>query len=152
MEKTDKLYIKNRKAYHEYLIIEEFIAGILLVGPEVKSIRMSSVSIKEAYCQFVKNELYIKSMHIAEYKEGTYNNVDVLRDRKLLLTKRELKKLSETVKTNGLTIIPLALFINERGLIKIKIALVKGKKLYDKRQTLKTEDMKRELKLNYKTN
>jgi SsrA-binding protein len=150
MGEGENFLLTNKKAYHEYIVIEEFDAGILLVGPEVKSIRATKVSIKEAYCQFVKGELFIKSMHISEYKEGTYNNVDTLRDRKLLLTKRELKKLANEVKATGLTIVPLSLFINKRGLIKIRIGLVKGKKLYDKREDLKKRDLKKELNIKIK--
>lgn len=151
MEKnTNKLILNNRKAFHEYFILEEFVAGIQLVGPEVKSIRQGKVSIKEAHCYLNGGELFIKSMHISEYKEGTYNNVDPIRDRKLLLTKKELIKLEREHKTTGITIVPLALFFSETGFIKIRIGLAKGKKLYDKREDLKKEDLKRELSLKIK--
>lgn len=150
MSSESKQVLTNKKAYHEYLVIEEFIAGILLVGPEVKSIRQTKVSINEAYCQFTNGELFIKGMHISEYKEGTYNNVETLRDRKLLLTKRELKKLANELKTGGLTIVPLSLFFNEKGLVKLKIALAKGKKLYDKREDIKKRDLKKDLNVKFK--
>ena len=150
MERQEKILITNKKAYHEFIIIEDFIAGVQLVGPEVKSIRLGKASIKEAYCFFDKGELFVKSMHISEYKEGTYNNVDPVRDRKLLLTKKELVKLQKEVQANGLTIVPLSLFINKSGKVKIKIGLAKGKKIYDKRETLKREDLKRDLGLKIK--
>jgi SsrA-binding protein len=146
VSENNKTISENRKVKYEYHIIEEFIAGIQLVGPEVKSIRNTKVSIKESYCQFTKNELFIKNMHISEYKEGTYNNVESLRDRKLLLTKRELSKLTNEIKIGGLTIVPLSLFINKKGLVKIKIALVKGKKLYDKRISLLEKDLLKSVK------
>ena len=140
-----QIYIKNREAYHEYQIQQEFTAGIELFGPEVKSIRQSNVSIKEAYCHFNGKELFIKGMFVAEYKEGSYNNSDPIRERRLLLNKRELTKLQNELKVTGITIIPLALFINEKGLVKLKIALCRGKKLYDKRNDLKRKDIQRDL-------
>jgi SsrA-binding protein len=137
--------IKNRKAYHEYFILEKFVAGIQLTGTEIKSIRTGKVSLAEGYCTFKGNELFIVNIHIAEYKFGTHYNHDPKRDRKLLLTKRELKKLANKTREKGLTIIPTVLFINEKGLAKLEIALAKGKKLYDKRESLKTKDSKRDL-------
>lgn len=137
--------IRNKKASFEYHFLETHIAGISLTGTEIKSIRLSKASLQEAYCYFNDGELYVKSMHISSYEQGTHYNHDPLRDRKLLLKKRELKKLEESLKDKGLTIIPTRLFINDRGLAKLEIALAKGKKLYDKREDIKEKDVKREL-------
>jgi SsrA-binding protein len=143
MEKN--ISIKNKKAGHEYFLLQEFTAGIQLSGTEIKSIRDGKASIVDAYCTFKGNELFVMAMHIAEYTYGTYNNHEPKRDRKLLLTKRELNKLQTKVKEKGLTIIPTLLFINEKGLAKLTIALAKGKHHYDKRETLKDKDHKREI-------
>jgi SsrA-binding protein len=137
--------IKNKKAAFEYFLIEKFTAGIQLTGTEIKSIRNSKASIAEAYCLFVNNELYIRNMHISEYEFGTYNNHDPRRDRKLLLNKRELRKLNNRLKEQGTTIIPILLFLNEKGLAKIEISLAKGKKQFDKRETIKGKDIQREM-------
>jgi SsrA-binding protein len=137
--------IKNKKAGFEYLLLEEFTAGIQLSGTEIKSIREGKASIAEAYCTFVRNELYVRNMHIAEYTMGSYNNHEPKRDRKLLLNKRELRKISGKINEKGLTVIPVLLFINEKGLAKLNIAVSKGKKLYDKRETLKYKDQQREM-------
>lgn len=142
---NDQIKIKNKKAFYEYFIEDRIIAGIQLQGTEIKSIRTGKVSLGESYCSFKSNELFVYNMHIAEYAYGTYNNHEPKRTRKLLLTKRELKKLSTKVKEKGFTIIPTFLFINKSGLAKLEIGLAKGKKLYDKRETLKTKDIKREL-------
>lgn len=143
MEKT--VSIRNKKAGHEYFLLQEFTAGIQLSGTEIKSIREGKASIVDAYCMFKDDELYVIAMHIAEYLYGTYNNHEPKRDRKLLMTKRELKKLQTKVKEKGLTIIPTLLFINERGLAKLTISLAKGKHHYDKRETLKKKDIRREI-------
>jgi SsrA-binding protein len=137
--------IKNRKAYFEFVILDKFIAGIVLTGTEIKSVREGKVSLDESYCTFVGNELFAINMNIAEYKFGTYHNHEPKRDRKLLLTQRELKKLHVKVKEKGLTIIPVLMFVNEKGLAKLEIGLAKGKRLYDKRESLKTKDLKREI-------
>lgn len=137
--------IKNKKASFEYFLIERFIVGIQLFGTEIKSIRDGKANLKDSYCMFVKSELFVRNLHIAEYTYGTYNNHDPKRDRKLLLTKRELKKLLSKVNEKGFTIIPVQLFINERGLAKLEIALAKGKHTYDKRESLKQKDSKREM-------
>ncbi len=142
---ANKINIKNKKASFEYFLLERFIAGIVLTGTEIKSIRRGKVSIAEAYCVFVKDELFIRNMHIAEYEYGTYNNHEPKRDRKLLLTRKELKKLKAKLDEKGLTLIPTFMFINDKGLAKIEIALAKGKKLFDKRDTLKQKDFKREI-------
>src|SRR5512138_27567 len=127
------IVIKNKKAHHEFFLLQEFTAEIQLTGTEIKSIRDGKASIVDAYCTFTGAELFVRNMHIAEYYQGTYNNHEPKRDRKLLLTKRELRKLLVKVKEKGLTIVPTVLFINERGLAKLTIALAKGKHSYDKR-------------------
>ncbi len=143
MEKT--VTIKNKKAGHEYFLLQELTAGIQLSGTEIKSIREGKASIVDAYCIFKNDELFVIAMHIAEYVFGTYNNHEPKRDRKLLLTKRELRKLHTKVKEKGFTIIPTLLFINEKGLAKLAISLAKGKHHYDKRETLKKKDIRREI-------
>ena len=145
-EVKPSIEIKNKKAHHEFHILEHFTAGIVLQGTEIKSIRAGRASLKEAYCYFNHGELYIKSMHIAEYKFGSYQNHDPKRDRKLLLNKQELKKLHSQVKIRGHTIVPLRLFISEKGLAKVEIALGKGKNVHDKRQTLKEKELKQQMK------
>ena len=137
--------IKNRRASFEYLFLEKYIAGIQLTGTEIKSIRESKANITDGFCVFVNDELWARNIHIAEYKEGSYNNHEPKRDRKLLLNKNELKKLSGKLQDRGLTIIPLRLFINEKGYAKMEIALAKGKKLFDKRESLKEKDAKRQI-------
>ena len=137
--------IKNKKASFEYFLLEKFTAGIVLSGTEIKSVRESKANITDAYCLFVNEELFIRNMHIAEYTFGTCNNHEPKRDRKLLLTKREIKKLTNRLKEQGITIVPLFLFVNEKGLAKIEISIAKGKKQFDKRETLKGKDMQREI-------
>lgn len=144
MEKT--VSIKNKRASFEYFLIQEITAGIQLTGTEIKSIRDGKANISDAYCSFTGNELFVRNMHIAEYSFGTHYNHEPKRDRRLLLTKRELKKLSTKVKERGFTIIPVLLFINENGLAKLNIALAKGKHSYDKRETLKQKDMMMDVK------
>jgi SsrA-binding protein len=144
--------IKNKKAYFKYEVLDTYISGVVLQGTEIKSIRDSKISFTDAYCFFINNELFLKSFHISEYKEGTYNNHEPKRDRKLLLTKRELRRLKDKVKEGGLTIIPLKIFINEKGLCKFEIGLCKGKKNFDKRQSKFEQEenirIKRDFKLN----
>ena len=142
-QQQHKVFIKNKNAHFEYIILEKYIAGIVLKGTEIKSIRQGKVSINEAYCTFQNGELYVKNMNISPYEHGTYNNHEPKRDRKLLLTKRELTRLQTKVKESGLTIVPLSLFINKKGLAKMEIALARGKKAYDKRQTIKQRDEER---------
>jgi SsrA-binding protein len=137
--------IKNRRASFEYHILEEYTAGLQLTGTEIKSIRESKASIADAFCIFRGGELYVVNMHIAEYTHGTYANHEPKRDRKLLMTRRELKKLNTKVKEKGFTIIPTLLFMNEKGLAKLTIALARGKHSYDKRQSIKSRDIKRDL-------
>ena len=138
--------IKNRSAFFEYFIDDKYTAGIVLTGTEVKSLRTGKASFNDSYCIFHKNELWIHSFHIAEYSHGTVNNHDPLRDRKLLLNKRELKKLQAKLKEKGYTIVPLRLFFNEKNLAKLEIGLGKGKKMHDKRETIKQRDTEREIK------
>ena len=140
-----RVKIKNKKASHEYFLIEKYTAGIQLTGTEIKSIRYGKASIREAYCAFNGNELFVRNMDISEYKLGTHYNHEPKRERKLLLTKRELKKLQTKINEKGFTLVPILLFINEKGLAKIEIALAKGKHTYDKRATLKEKDIKRDL-------
>ena len=143
MEK--QVSIKNKRAAHEYFLVQEFTAGIQLTGTEIKSIRDGKASIADGYCTFTGNELFVRNMHISEYSMGTHYNHDPKRDRKLLLTKRELKKLAIKVKERGFTIIPIVLYINDQGLAKLTIALARGKHAYDKRETLRQKDLQREI-------
>lgn len=138
-----KLNIKNKKAYFEYEILDKFVAGIQLAGPEIKSVRAGKASIKEAYCFFKKQELFVKGMHITEYKPASYNNHEPLRERKLLLNRTELNKLHKKLKNKGLTIIPLKMFLSKSGYAKLEIGLAQGKKLHDKRDSIKQRDDKR---------
>ncbi|HOF17143.1 MAG TPA: SsrA-binding protein SmpB [Bacteroidales bacterium] len=142
-EKSTTINIKNRKAEYEYFLLTKYTAGIVLTGTEIKSIRAGKANLTDAYCLFIENELWIRGLHIAEYLQGSYNNHEPKRDRKLLLTKRELKKLQSKLKDNGTTIIPTLLFINENGLAKIDVYLARGKKMYDKRDAIKEKDIRR---------
>ena len=142
LQKT--INIQNRKASFEYYFLEQYSAGMVLTGTEIKSIREGKVSMADAYCIFDKGELYVKNMNISKYEYGTHYNHNPLRERKLLLSRKELRKLESKLTDKGLTIIPTRVFINESGLAKIDIALAKGKKLYDKRESTKEKDMKRE--------
>jgi SsrA-binding protein len=137
--------IKNRRASFDYEFIEKFVAGIVLLGTEIKSIRLGKVSMNDAYCYITGKEMLIKNLSISAYDFGTTNNHEVLRERKLLLNRKELNKIERKVKETGLTIIPLRLFLNDRGLAKIELAVAKGKHNYDKRQSLKEKDSKREI-------
>ena len=145
MATTPKINIRNKRATFDYEIIEKYVAGIQLGGTEIKSIRQGKASLVDSYCYFVNGELWLKGMHIAEYFYGTYNNHQPDRERKLLLTKKELQKIERKTKESGLTIIPLRLFLTDRGWAKVEIALAKGKKRHDKRETLKLKDAKREM-------
>ena len=135
--------IRNKKASYEYELVEKFTAGIQLMGTEIKSIRESKAEISSAFCVLSKGELLIKNMHVSEYSFGNVNNHEPLRDRKLLLNKKELNKISKKTSEKGLTIVPLRLFIGKRGFAKIEIAISKGKKLHDKRESIKSRDAKR---------
>jgi len=137
--------IKNRRASFEYSFLEKYTAGIMLMGTEIKSIRQGKINLTDAYCLFLGEGLYIRQMNISKYNEGTHYNHDPLRDRKLLLTKRELRKLQNSLKDVGLTMIPTRMYISDRGFAKVDIALAKGKKLYDKRDSIKEKDVKRSM-------
>ena len=142
---SSNINIKNRKASFEYQFIATFVAGISLVGTEIKSIRNNQANISDAYCVFMDEELYVKNLHIAEYPNGGYANHEPKRDRKLLLNKQELHKMLGKVKEKGNAVIPIRLFINESGKAKLEIALAKGKKIYDKRESIKENDQKRDM-------
>lgn len=145
MDKPGKIYIKNKRATFDYEILERYVAGIQLYGTEIKSIRGGHASLPDSFCYFDRHELWVKGMRIAEYFYGTFNNHAPERVRKLLLKRKELNKLERKTKESGLTIVPLALFINDRGYAKLEIGLARGKKEYDKRQTIKENDAKREI-------
>lgn len=142
---SGQINIKNKRASFEYHLLDTYVAGLQLLGTEIKSIRESKVNINDSFCAFFQDGLYIRNMHIAEYSFGSFYNHESKRDRKLLLTKKELKKLRVKGEEKGFTIVPLRIFINERGYAKIEIALAQGKKDFDKRETLKERDSKREL-------
>ena len=145
MSYSNNIVIKNKKASFDYEFIETFVAGVVLTGTEIKSIRLGKASLVDTYCVFIKKELWMKNMNISEYFYGSYNNHVARRDRKLLLNRKELNKIERLSLTTGFTIIPSKLFINEKGLVKVVIAVAKGKKAYDKRQTLRDRDDKRDL-------
>ena len=138
--------IKNRSAYHEYFFDNKYVAGIVLTGTEVKSLREGKASFNDSYCIIHKGEMWLKSLHIAEYSHGTVNNHDPVRDRKLLLQKREINKIEAKLKEKGYTLVPLLIFFNEKNFVKVEIGLGKGKKLHDKRETIKKRDVEREMK------
>ena len=142
----EKIYIKNKPATFEYAIEDKMTAGIVLTGSEIKSIRNRKVSFNDSYCIFDKGELWIKNLHIADYVNAGYAGHDNVRERKLLLNRKELSKWANKVKEKGLTIVPLAVFINENGFAKVEIGLGKGKKLHDKRETIKNRDIEKEIK------
>ena len=142
---SSKINIKNRKASFEYEFIATFVAGMSLLGTEIKSIRNNKANISDAHCVFIYDELYVKSLHIAEYTNGGYINHEPKRDRKLLLNRQELNKMLGKVTEKGNAIIPIRLFINEKGKAKLEIALAKGKKVYDKRESIKEKDQKRDM-------
>jgi len=145
MKVDNHINIKNKRASFDYELLETFVAGIVLTGTEIKSIRLGKASLVDTYCIMNRGELWVKNMNITEYFYGTYNNHEARRERKLLLTKRELQKIERFSKDSGFTIVPTKLFINEKGLAKLVIAIAKGKKSYDKRQSLKEKDDKREM-------
>lgn len=138
--------LKNRSAYYEYFIDASYVAGMMLLGTEVKSLREAKASFNDSYCQIHKGEVWLKSLHIAQYTHGTVNNHDPLRDRKLLLEKREIRKIEGKLKEKGFTLIPLKIWFTEKGLAKIEIGLARGKKLHDKRDSIRQKDQEREMK------
>lgn len=143
--KNQSINIKNKRAPFDYEFVDQFTAGIVLTGTEIKSIRMGKASLVDTYCYFVANELWVKNMNISLYMQGSYNNHQVRRDRKLLLNKKELRNLEQDSKSPGYTIVPIRLFINSNGLAKLDIALARGKKEFDKRQSLKEKEDRREM-------
>lgn len=142
---SNNIVIKNKRATFDYELLETYTAGIVLTGTEIKSIRLGKASLVDTFCLVEKGELWVKNMYIAEYFYGTYNNHSTRRERKLLLTKRELKKIESAAKNSGFTIIPTRMFVNGKGLAKLVIAIAKGKKEYDKRESIKARDDKREM-------
>lgn len=138
-----QIAIKNRKADYQYYLLTSYTAGIVLTGTEIKSIRAGKANITDAYCSFINNELWVHNMHISEYAAGSYNNHLPKRDRKLLLNKKEIKKLLSKLNERGFTVVPTLLWINENGYAKLDISLAKGKKLYDKRESIKEKDERR---------
>lgn len=142
---SSQINIKNKRASFEYHLLDKYVAGIRLLGTEIKSIREGKANINDSFCAFFEDGLYIRNMHIAEYSFGSFYNHESKRDRQLLLNKKELKKIKEKGEERGFTIVPLRIFINERGFAKIEIAIAQGKKDFDKRETIKDRDSKREL-------
>jgi SsrA-binding protein len=145
MEEKHVVDIKNKKASFEYFLIDEYVAGLVLTGTEIKSIRDGKANLTDAYCVFIGNELFVRQMHVSEYRFGSYMNHPAKRDRKLLLTRRELRKLQARTKEKGYTIVPVLLYVDDRGYAKLKIALARGKKFFDKRETIKEKDTKRDM-------
>jgi len=150
MFKKVDVHIKNKRAAFQYFIVERYTAGIQLVGTEIKSIREAKASLTDTYCTFINNELWVKNMHIAQYQFGSFTNHEQRRDRKLLLNRRELNKLQRGTLQTGNTIIPIELFINEEGRAKLIIALCRGKKSFDKRQTLREKEDRRQIDREWK--
>jgi len=145
LRKKSPVQIKNRKAAFEYFFIEEFTAGMVLTGTEIKSIRAGKASLVDTYCAIIRGELWVKGMSISPYFYGSYNNHEQKRDRKLLLTRREINRLESATRQTGYTIVPTLIFIDDKGRAKVDIALCKGKKAFDKRQTLKEKEDRREM-------
>lgn len=152
MAATEKnlIELKNKRADYLYYLLDHFTAGLVLTGTEIKSIRDGKANLTDAYCAFIGNELFVKQMHISEYRFGSYLNHAAKRDRKLLLTKRELRKLQNKIKERGYTIIPTKLYVDPRGYAKMEIALARGKKFFDKRESIKEKDLRRDLARQYK--
>ncbi|MDR1745990.1 MAG: SsrA-binding protein SmpB [Tannerella sp.] len=142
---TNQIQIKNKRATFDYELLEMFTAGIVLTGTEIKSLRLGKASLVDTYCITERGEVWVKNMYIAEYFYGTYNNHAERRERKLLLNRKEIRKIETAAKNSGFTVIPVRMFINEKGLAKIVIAVAKGKKEYDKRESLRERDDKREM-------
>ena len=149
---SNNIQIKNKRATFDYELLDTFTAGIVLTGTEIKSIRLGKASLVDTFCIVEKGELWVKNMYVAEYFYGTYNNHTARRDRKLLLTKKELRKIESAARNNGFTIIPTRLFINDKGLAKVIVAIAKGKKEYDKRDSIKERDDRREMDRAFKRN
>ena len=142
---NSKVSIKNRKASFEYEFIQKYTAGIILVGTEIKSIRANKASISDAYCVIIDSEVIIKNLHISEFKYASFSNLEPKRERKLLLNKQEINKIKSRVQEKGFALVPIRLFINDKGIAKLEIAVAKGKKIYDKRESIKEKDIKRNI-------
>ena len=145
MEEKNIIEIKNKKAEYQYFLIDSYSAGLVLTGTEIKSIREGRANLADAYCVFIGNELYVRQMHISEYRFGSWLNHPAKRDRKLLLNRKELRKLQNKIKERGYTIIPTLLYVNPKGYAKIDIALARGKKFFDKREAIKAKDTRRDM-------
>ena len=148
--KGTSINIKNKRAEHDYLLLDKYTAGIVLTGTEIKSIRQGKASLVDTYCYVINGEVWLKNMYVAQYKQGSYNNHIERRDRKLLLTKKEIRKIQQTVKSPGLSIIPVLIFIDEKGLAKVDIHIARGKREYDKRETLKEKEDRRAIDRQFK--
>lgn len=140
-----KVNIKNKRAAHDFLLLDKYTAGIVLTGTEIKSIRQGKASLVDTFCYVHNGEVWVKNMYVAQYKEGSYNNHVERRDRKLLLNAREIRKIQSTVKQPGFSIVPTLVFLNEKGLAKLDIHIARGKKEYDKRETLKEKEDRRDM-------
>ncbi|MBQ0016254.1 MAG: SsrA-binding protein SmpB [Bacteroidales bacterium] len=149
-QEANQIEIKNKRATYEYFLLDEYSAGLVLTGTEIKSIRDGRANLADAYCVFIGNELFVREMHISEYRFGSYLNHPAKRDRKLLLNRKELRKLQNRIKERGFTIIPVMLFVNPKGIAKLQISLARGKKFYDKRESIKTKDAQRDLNMSLK--
>lgn len=145
MEEKNIIEIKNKRAEHEYFLVDDYTAGLVLTGTEIKSIRGGKANLSDAYCVFIGNELFVREMHISEYRFGSYLNHPAKRDRKLLLNRKELHKLHNKIKEKGYTIIPVMLYVNPQGYAKLLISLAKGKHFFDKRESIKAKDNKRDM-------
>ncbi|MBO4641255.1 MAG: SsrA-binding protein SmpB [Bacteroidaceae bacterium] len=148
--KGTSINIKNKRAEHDYLLLDKYTAGIVLTGTEIKSIRQGKASLVDTYCYVINGEVWLKNMYVAQYKQGSYNNHIERRDRKLLLTKKEIRKIQQTVKSPGFSIIPVLIFIDEKGLAKVDIHIARGKREYDKRETLKEKEDRRAIDRQFK--
>jgi len=144
-EKEQNVHIKNKRAYFDFHIDDKFVAGIKLLGTEIKSIRQGKANLTDSFCTFINDNLYVRNLHISEYSHGSFYNHETKRDRALLLQKKELKKLLSKTEEKGFTIVPLTIFINDRGFAKLEIGLAQGKKTFDKRETMKERDSKIEM-------
>lgn len=145
MEEKNIIEIKNKRAAYEYFLVDDYTAGLVLTGTEIKSIRDGKANLSDAYCVFIGNELFVREMHISEYRFGSYLNHAAKRDRKLLLNRKELNKLQSRIKERGYTIIPVMLYVNPQGRAKLLISLARGKKFFDKRESIKEKDTHRDM-------
>ena len=150
--KGKDINIKNKRAEFDYLLMDKYTAGIVLTGTEIKSIRKGKASLVDTYCYVIQGEVWVKNMYIAQYEQGSYNNHLERRDRKLLLNRKEIRKMQQTVKSPGFSIVPTLLFIDEKGLAKLDIHIARGKKEYDKRETLKEKEDRRNIDRQFKKN